>query len=121
MFQVTVVPRPEHSLTELEPPSISNAKFSAKVPRRRSCKSEERIGAELSRGLESNLGKANQLINGAVFYSNPGHSVLIIKDLAVTAADVKRVAAQYLSSYACLSVVPKGKKDKASKATEAKQ
>ena len=66
------------------------------------------------RGLESNLGKANQLINGAVFYNNPGQfSVDYQKTLAVTAADVKRVANQYLSgARIVLSVVPKGKKDK---------
>ena len=79
-------------------------------------------GLELSflRGLESNLGKANQLINGAVFYGNPGQfSTDYQKTLAVTAADVKRVATQYLSrSRIVLSVVPKGKRDQASKATE---
>ena len=79
-------------------------------------------GLELSflRGLESNLGKANQLINGAVFYGNPGQfSTDYQKTLAVTAADVKRVAAKYLKgSRIVLSVVPKGKKNQASKATE---
>ena len=39
--------------------------------------------------------------------------------LAVTAADVKRVAAKYLGgNRIVLSVVPKGKKDEASKSTE---
>jgi zinc protease len=79
-------------------------------------------GLELGfiRGLESNLGKANQLINGAIFYNNPGYfSTDYQKTLAVTAADVKRVASQYLTrSRIVLSVVPKGKKDQASKATE---
>jgi len=79
-------------------------------------------GLELNflRGLESNLGKANQLISGSVFYGDAGHfSTDYQKTLAVTAADVKRVAAQYLSrSRIVLSVVPKGKKDQASKATE---
>jgi predicted Zn-dependent peptidase len=72
------------------------------------------------RGLESNLGKANQLLDGAVFYGNPGQfSIDYQKTLAVTAADVKRVAASYLSrSRIVLSVVPKGKKDQASKAAE---
>jgi predicted Zn-dependent peptidase len=55
-----------------------------------------------------------------VFYGNPGYfSTDYQKTLAVTAADVKRVANQYLSrSRIVLSVVPKGKKDQASKATE---
>jgi len=79
-------------------------------------------GLELNflRGLESNLGKANQLLDGAVFYGNPGQfSVDYQKTLAVTGADVKRVASSYLSrSRIVLSVVPKGKKDQASKAAE---
>ena len=82
-------------------------------------------GLELSflRGLESNLGKANQLINGAVFYGNPGQfSVDYQKTLAVTAADVKRVANQYLSrSRIVLSVVPKGKKIRLPKLLRVKQ
>ena len=60
-------------------------------------------GLELSflRGLESNLGKANQLINGAVFYGNPGQfSTDYQKTLAVTAADVKRVAASIPDAFA---------------------
>ena len=79
-------------------------------------------GLELSflRGLESNLGKANQLLNGAVFYGNAGYfRTDYQKTMAVTAADVKRVAAQYLTrSRIVLSVVPKGKRDQASKAAE---
>ena len=60
------------------------------------------------------------MINGAVFYGNPGYySTDYQKTLAVTAADIKRVANQYLTrSRIVLSVVPKGKKDQASKATE---
>lgn len=72
------------------------------------------------RGLESNLGKAEQLLTGSVFHDNAGYfSTDYQKTLAVTAADVKRVASQYLTrSRIVLSVVPKGKKDQASKATE---
>jgi len=81
-----------------------------------------KAGLELNflRGLESNLGKANQLLDGAVFYGNPGQfSTDYQKILAVTPADVKRVAAQYLSgNRIVLSVVPKGKRDQASKSAE---
>src|SRR6476660_154511 len=122
VFQVTVVPRPEHSLTELEV-AVDQViqKFLAEGPTAEELQ-KAKSGLELSflRGLESNLGKANQLISGAVFYGNPGQfSTDYQKTLAVTAADVKRVANQYLSrSRIVLSVVPKGKKDQASKATE---
>lgn len=122
VFQVTVVPRPEATLTELET-AVDQViqKFIAEGPTAEELQ-KAKSGLELSflRGLESNLGKANQLISGSVFFGNAGHfSTDYQKTLAVTAADVKRVAAQYLSrSRIVLSVVPKGKKDQASKATE---
>jgi len=79
-------------------------------------------GAELSflSGLESNLGKANQLIDGSVFHGDPGYfKTEYQKTMSVTAADVKRVANQYLGKgRVVLSVVPKGKKDQASKPGE---
>ena len=122
VFQITVVPRPEHSLTDLEvavdqvlQKLISEGPTAEELQKAKS-------GLELSflRGLESNLGKANQLINGAIFYGNPAQfRTDYQKTMAVTAADVKRVAAQYLTrSRIVLSVVPKGKKDQASKAGE---
>jgi zinc protease len=122
VFQVVVIPRPEHSLTEIEA-AVDQViqKFISEGPTAEELQ-KAKSGLELSfiRGLESNLGKANQLINGAVFYGNPGYySTDYQKTLAVTAADVKRVANQYLTrSRIVLSVVPKGKKDQASKATE---
>ncbi|HEX5601687.1 MAG TPA: pitrilysin family protein, partial [Pyrinomonadaceae bacterium] len=122
VFQVVVIPRPEHSLTELEG-AVDQViqKFITEGPTAEELQ-KAKSGLELSfiRGLESNLGKANQLINGAIFYGNPGYfSTDYQKTLAVTAADVKRVASQYLTrSRIVLSVVPKGKKDQASKATE---
>jgi zinc protease len=122
VFQVVVIPRPEHSLTELEG-AVDQViqKFISEGPTAEELQ-KAKSGLELGfiRGLESNLGKANQLINGAIFYGNPGYfSTDYQKTLAVTAADVKRVASQYLTrSRIVLSVVPKGKKDQASKATE---
>ena len=122
VFQVVVIPRPEATLTELEA-SVDQIlqKFISEGPTAEELQ-KAKSGLELSflRGLESNLGKANQLINGAVFYGNPGYfRDDYQKTMAVTAADVKRVAAQYLTrSRIVLSVVPKGKRDLASKAAE---
>jgi zinc protease len=122
VFQVVVIPRPEHSLSEIEG-AVDQViqKFISEGPTAEELQ-KAKSGLELGfiRGLESNLGKANQLINGAVFYGNPGYfSTDYQKTLAVTAADVKRVANQYLTrSRIVLSVVPKGKKDQASKPTE---
>ena len=122
VFQITVVPRPEATLTELET-AVDQVlqKFISEGPTAEELQ-KAKSGLELNflRGLESNLGKADRLNSGAVFYGDPGYfSTDYQKTLAVTAADVKRVAAQYLTrSRIVLSVVPKGKKDQASKATE---
>lgn len=122
VFQVVVVPRPESTLTELEA-AVDQViqKFVSEGPTEEELQ-KAKSGLELGflRGLESNLGKANQLINGAVFYGDPGYfRTDYQKTLAVTAADVKRVASQYLTrSRIVLSVVPKGKKDQASKPAE---
>ena len=121
-FQLVVVPRPGHSLTEIED-AVDQVikKFIAEGPTADELQ-RAKAGLELGflRGLESNLGKANQLLDGAVFHGDPAFfSTDYQKTLAVTAADVKRVAAQYLAgNRIVLSVVPKGKKDEASKATE---
>jgi zinc protease len=122
VFSMVIVPRPEHTLTEIEA-AVDQVlqKFISEGPTAEEL-ARAKSGLELSflRGLESNLGIANQLLSGAVFFGNPGQfSVHYQKTLAVTAADVKRVAASYLSRpRIVLSVVPKGKKDQASKAAE---
>lgn len=121
-FQVVVIPRPDHSLTELED-AIDQVfkKFMSEGPTAEEVQ-KAKSGLELGflRGLESNLGKANQLLNGAVFHGDPGYFRTDYQStLAVTAADVKRVANLYLGgARVVLSVVPKGKKDQAAKAAE---
>jgi zinc protease len=62
-------------------------------------------------GLQSNLGKAETLLQGSVFHGDPGwYAKRYAKMKAVTAADVKRVANTYLGSgRVVLSVVPEGK------------
>jgi zinc protease len=121
-FQLVVIPRPDHTLTEIED-AVDQVikKFISEGPTDDELQ-RAKAGLELGflRGLESNLGKANQLLDGAVFHADPGHfSIDYQKTLSVTAADVKRVAAQYLGgNRIVLSVVPKGKRDQASKSTE---
>ncbi|HEY6806572.1 MAG TPA: pitrilysin family protein [Pyrinomonadaceae bacterium] len=121
-FQVVVVPRPGHTLTELED-AVDQVlkKFISEGPTAEELQ-RAKAGLELGflRGLESNLGKANQLLDGAVFHGDAGFfSKDYQQTLAVTAADVKRVAAQYLGgNRIVLSVVPKGKRDQAAKSAE---
>ena len=71
-------------------------------------------------GLQSNLGKAMRFADGAGIYGNAGqYQIDYAKSLAVTAADVKRVANKYLTrGRIVLSVVPIGKADQASKPEE---
>jgi zinc protease len=122
VFQIVVVPRPESTLTELEA-SVDQIlqKFISEGPTAEELQ-KAKSGLELNflRGLESNLGKSNQLISGAIFYGDAAQfRTDYQKTLAVTAADVKRVAAKYLTgARIVLSVVPKGKKDQAAKPTE---
>lgn len=121
-FRLIATPRTGHSLTEIET-AVDEilTKFMAEGPTADEVR-KATAGAELSivRGLESNLGKAEQLISGLVFQSDPGYfRTDFSKTLAVTAADVKRVANLYLPrARVVLSIVPKGKKDQASKANE---
>ena len=121
-LRIIVTPRPEHSLTEIEA-AIDQilAKFMTEGPTAEEVK-KATAGAELGfvRGLESNLGKAEQLLSGAVFRSNPAYfRTDFSKTLAVTPADVKRVANLYLPRpRVVLSIVPKGKKVQAAKASE---
>ena len=121
-FQIIVTPRPGHSLTELEA-AVDEVlqKFLSEGPTVEEMQ-KATAGSELDflRGLESNLGKANRLIDGAVFHGDPGYfRTDYQKRLSVTAADVKRVSNQFLTKgRVVLSVVPKGKKDQASKAAE---
>jgi zinc protease len=121
-FQMIVIPRPDHTLSEIEA-AVDEVlqKFMAEGPTADELQ-KAKSGLQLGflRRLESNLGKANQLLDGAVFHGDPGYFITDYqKTLAVTAADVKRVANRYLGGpRIVLSVVPKGKKDQASKATE---
>jgi len=121
-FQIIVVPRPGHSLTELEA-AVDTVlqKFIQEGPTAEEIQ-KATSGEELSflRGLESNLGKAEQLLDGAVYHNDAGYfKTDYLETLAVTAADVKRVANRYLTNgRVVLSVVPKGKKDQAAKAAD---
>jgi zinc protease len=121
-FRMIITPRPSHSLTEIEA-AIDQvlAKFMNEGPTAQEVQ-KATAGLELGfvRGLESNLGKAEQLLSGSVFRSDPGYfRENFRKTLAVTPADVKRVANLYFPrARVVLSIVPKGKKDQAAKAAE---
>jgi zinc protease len=124
-FQIVIVPRPGNSLTDLEQAAdaiIEQLKAEGPTPEeiQRAIAGEE---LAFVRGLESNLGKALRLSDGAGFHGDPGYyKTEYSKGQAVTAADVKRVANKYLTKgRIVLSVVPVGKLDQASKPAESKK
>ncbi|MBI1874589.1 MAG: insulinase family protein [Acidobacteria bacterium] len=123
-FLMTITPRPGHSLTELE--QAADAIWERLKTEGPTAEEIQRAsaGLELSfvSGLQSNLGKVLRLADGAGFHGNAGdYQTEYAKSLAVTAADVKRVANRYLTrGRVVLSIVPTGKTDQASKPTESK-
>jgi zinc protease len=121
-FQVIITPRPGHSLTELE--QATDAIFERLKTEGPTTEEIQRATAGLElqfvSGLQSNLGKALRLADGAGFHGDAGqYQVEYAKSLAVSTADVKRVAIKYLTrGRVVLSVVPVGKINEASKPAE---
>src|SRR5215471_13657729 len=121
-FQVIITPRPGHSLTELE--QATDAIFERLKTEGPTTEEIQRATAGLElqfvSGLQSNLGKALRIADGAGFHGDPGqYQTEYAKSLAVSTADVKRVANKYLTSgRVVLSVVPMGKTNEASKPAE---
>jgi zinc protease len=124
-FLMVITPRPGHSLTDLEAAADTVIEaIKADGPTAEEIQKAV-AGEELSfvRGLESNLNKAMTLSDGAGFHGDPGYfKVQYQKTLAVTAADVKRVANTYLTKgRVVLSIVPTGKLDQAAKPGESRK
>ena len=124
-FLMVITPRPGHSLTDLEAAADAVIeKMKTEGPTAEEIQKAV-AGEELAfvRGLESNLGKAMTLADGAGFHGDPGYfKTEYQKSLAVTAADVKRVANTYLTKgRVVLSIVPAGKLDQAAKPNESRK
>lgn len=118
-FTLTIIPRPGHSLTELE---LSADSVIERIKKEGPTPVElEKVKASLELSsvarLESTLGKAETLASGNVYFDDPeAYRKQLQATSAVTAADVKRVANTYLTNgRVILSVVPVGKADQASK------
>ena len=124
-FGLVATPRPNHTLTELETAAdaiIDRLKSEGPTAEelQKATASEE---LSFLNGVQSTLGKAGRLSTSAGYFGDPGH---FKKDyqatLAVTAADVKRVANTYLTkNRVVLSIVPTGKPELAAKPGESKK
>ena len=118
-FIVMMTPRPGHALTNLEAAADAIIdRLKTEGPTAEEIQ-KATAGEELGfvRSLESNLGKAFRLTDGAGYHGDAGYyRTEYTKTLSVTAGDVKRVANKYLTrGRVVLSVVPTGKLDQAAK------
>jgi zinc protease len=122
---LTMTPRPGHTLTELE--AAADAILERLKVEGPTKEEIQRATAGLEHdfvsGLQSNLGKASRLAEGAGYHDDPGYFATVYqKMLAVTPDDVQRVANKYLTrGRVVLSVVPIGRADLASKPAESKK
>jgi zinc protease len=124
-FLLTVTPRPGHSLTDLEAAADSIIeRLKSEGPTAEEIQ-KAIAGEELAfvRSLESNLGKAFRLADGAGYHGDPGYfRTEYQKRLTVSAADVQRVANRYLTrGRAVLSIVPAGKLEEAAKPADSRR
>ncbi len=124
-FMLVITPRPGHTLTELETTADGIIeKLKTEGPTAEEVQKAV-AGEELGfvRGLESNLGKAMRLCDGAGYHGDSGYyKTAFQKSTAVTAADVKRVANKYLTrGRVVLSVVPNGKPDEAARPADSRK
>ena len=122
-FEISMTPRPGVSMTEINRvvDSIVGALRDGKAPVTTAevdrPKRSELVGTVL--GFQSAEDKAETLADGQTYYGDPEHfQKEAAEEQAVTAADVQRVAAQYLGAgRVVLSMVPKGKLDLVSEPT----
>ena len=124
-FMMIVTPRPNHSLTDLEQAiDAIIERLKADGPTTEEI-ARTTAGLELSflRGLQSNLGKASRLADGAGYHGDAGYfKTEFAKTMAVTPDDVKRVANKYLTKgRVVLSVVPMGKPELAARPAESRK
>jgi zinc protease len=118
-FVTIFTPRPGHTLSALEASADAILeRFKQEGPTEDElARAKAGLEFQFVSGLQSNLGKAETLLNGQVFHGDAGHyKAEYARFKAVTPADVKRVANKYLGKgRVVLSIVPMGKADQASK------
>lgn len=121
-IDMTVVPTPGTDLTKLEKAIDSViVQFAIAGPTAEQMKkATARFESQSYSRLQSMLGKAMTLASGWITHNDPQHyAVELAEALAVTPADVRRVAGQYLTyKRIVLSAVPMGKKELASNAAQ---
>ena len=118
-FYLSITPRAGSSLTAIEAlvDSVVATVVAAPPTDREVQRFKNYVAVGAVTGLQSVLGKAETVADGQTFFGDPLHYVAETRgELAVTAADVHRVARRYLTrGRVVLSMVPAGKLDLISK------
>jgi zinc protease len=121
-WRLTITPRPGASLTDLE--TAADAILDTLKAQGPTAEEIQRATAglelEFVKDLESNLGRSMQLADGLGYQNDAGYfQTEYQKMIAVSPADVKRVANTYLTKgRLVLSVVPIGKTEMAARPSE---
>jgi zinc protease len=114
-FYINVSPRPNASLTQIEAlvDSVVSSVIANPPTEREVQRTKNFVNVSSVTGLQSTLGKAEQLLDGQTYYGDPLHVVTELKEFrSLTPADVHRVAQKYLTGgHIVLSMVPAGKLD----------
>ncbi|NUQ93138.1 MAG: insulinase family protein [Gemmatimonadaceae bacterium] len=114
-FYISVSPRPNASLTQIETlvDSVVASMIAAAPDARELQRTKNFVNVGVISGLQSVLDKAEEIDEGQSFFGDPQH---FAKDLdefrALTPDDLRRVAQKYLTGgHIVLSMVPAGKLD----------
>ena len=115
-FYISVSPRPNASLTEIERlvDSVVTSMVAAAPTEREVQRLKNTAAVRAISNLQSVLDKAEELLDGQTFYGSPTHLVDVELPAirALAPADVHRVALKYLAApHVVLSMVPAGKLD----------
>ena len=114
-FYINVSPRPNASLTQIETlvDSVVASVAAAAPTEREVQRTKNFVNVSAVTGLQSALGKAEQLLDGQTYFGDPLHVVTELKEFrTLTPDDVHRVAQKYLTGgHVVLSMVPAGKLD----------
>jgi zinc protease len=119
LFQITVTPRPNASLTEIERVVDSViARVQTSPPTRREIqRARNYIAVNTVTGLQFGLTRAERLAQGEAFERNPLAFATMLREYSrIAPADVQRVARAYLTAgRVVLSMVPAGGLDQVAK------
>ena len=114
-FYISVSPRPNASLTQIETlvDSVVASMIAAPPQARELQRTKNFVNVGVISGLQSVLDKAEEINEGQTFFNDPQHFAKDLDEIrALTPEDIHRVAQKYLSGgHIVLSMVPAGKLD----------